>query len=427
MKYLKKACILLFWLCVWGGIAYAVHNSILLAGPVKTLQSLVGLLKTAAFYRTVLRTLLRITAGFLGGLGAAFLLAFLASKSRFAEELLSPVMHLLAAMPLASFVVLLLIWWGASFLAVAVSFLIVLPVVYLSTLEGIRAVDAKMLEMAAVHRLPGRTVFFYIVRPALAPFLAGSIKTAAGLAWKAGVAAEVIGVPDYSIGEKLYLSKVYLETGELLAWTAVILLLSFGFEKLVLWILQIFMTLQPHCRKPRRSLSEKTVAEAIHLHKAFGEEKVLQDISFSVLPSKTYYLRHPSGAGKTTLLRILAGLETADSGTAHAGETSMCFQEDRLCENYSAVKNVEMVTGDEERARQALLLLMDADSVEKPCSRLSGGMKRRVALVRAMEADSDTVLLDEPFTGLDEKTRAVVENYLVSKQGDRPMLIASHI
>ncbi len=104
----------------------------------------------------------------------------------------------------------------------------------------------------------------------------------------------------------------------------------------------------------------------------------------------------------------------------------MVFQEDRLCEEYSAVRNVELVTGDRNSAREALAGLLEEDALEKPCGLLSGGMKRRVALVRAMEADSAYVFLDEPFTGMDQGTRRLAEAYVAARQKGRILIIAAH-
>ena len=151
----------------------------------------------------------------------------------------------------------------------------------------------------------------------------------------------------------------------------------------------------------------------------------------------------PSGSGKTTLLRMLAGLERSDQGEILWGikeagvdnvvsgdsmiDCSMVFQEDRLCEDYSAVKNVEMVTGDRNKAIKALEQLLEPEALGKSCSQLSGGMKRRVALVRAMEAESSVVLLDEPFTGMDAVTRERAEKYIRQKKEGRILIIATHI
>jgi NitT/TauT family transport system ATP-binding protein len=129
------------------------------------------------------------------------------------------------------------------------------------------------------------------------------------------------------------------------------------------------------------------------------------------------------------LFRLIAGLEQADSGAIDGNITGVgyLFQEDRLCEEYSAVKNIELVTGSAYVAGEALKELLDAEDIEKPCKELSGGMKRRVALVRAMVMGADLILLDEPYNGLDEENRAKVTNYLETKGKDSIVLIATHI
>lgn len=428
-KTVRKALIILFWIAVWALGALTVDNRILLASPAETLRELAGLLQKGIFYRTAAMSLLRIGTGFFAGLSAAVLLAAAGSRFPLLAEFLSPVMSLFQSVPVASFVVLLLIWWGSSFLAVAICFLVVLPNVYISTLEGLKNVDKELLEMARVFRLPFRNRFFYIYRPALQPYLYSSMKVALGMSWKSGVAAEVIGTPDFSIGEQLYLSKVYLNTAGVFAWTAAVILFSFLFEKLVLWAAGRLFDWQPACGKPvgREKEAGGGIA-AENLWKSFGGKNVLAGQNAVYQPGGTYYLRSPSGSGKTTLLRILAGLEKPEKGEVKTeGPCSMVFQEDRLCLRYSAVKNVELAIGDGQRARKALEQLLEPEDLDKPCSELSGGMKRRVALVRAMEADSAFVLLDEPFTGMDAETRSRAESYIRRTRKDRTLIIATHI
>ena len=105
----------------------------------------------------------------------------------------------------------------------------------------------------------------------------------------------------------------------------------------------------------------------------------------------------------------------------------MMFQEDRLCEDYSALLNVEMAVGSNSGAKEALLMLLEESAIERPCRELSGGMKRRAALVRAMEAESDIVLLDEPFTGMDDVTRERARQYIEDRRGNRTVIVATHI
>ncbi|MDE5951822.1 MAG: ATP-binding cassette domain-containing protein, partial [Acetatifactor sp.] len=146
----------------------------------------------------------------------------------------------------------------------------------------------------------------------------------------------------------------------------------------------------------------------------------------------TYYFRTPSGSGKTTLFRLIAGVERPDETgeqtkiLRHGSRISMVFQEDRLCEEYSALVNVDMVTGDRERSREQLCRLLEEEELHKPCGELSGGMKRRVAVARAMAAGGDVILLDEPFAGLDAESRRRTEQYIHSLGKDSAVLVATH-
>ncbi len=458
----NKLPVLLFWLAVWEAVALIAGNAVLVASPVETFREFLRLLGESSFYFSLGKSILRIGGGFAAGLFCAAFLAFLAYRIPFVESLFTPLMRFLLAVPVASFAVLLLIWWGASFLSAAVSFLVVLPQFYVSFTEGMKSLDKKMLQMAEVYRLPGFSRFFYVYRPALKPFLYSSMKISLGMCWKSGVAAEVIGLPDFSIGEGLYFSKITLNTAGVFAWTGVIILLSILFEKLVLNGTERFLNWEPEVKKPGNTSSGRRAGKAEReqepgsgktegkeresgetkaagkagteeirvrgLCKAYGETRVFQNFSAVYEKGRIYYLRQPSGSGKTTLLSILAGIEKADAGSIRVPErVSMLFQEDRLCEEYDAIKNVELVCGNRKQASEALLKLLEPESLEKPCSSLSGGMKRRVALVRAMEAEADFVLLDEPFVGMDRENRRMAEQYIQERQQGRTILIATHI
>lgn len=429
-KYCRKALIALFWLAVWSGLALAVDNKILLVTPWKTAGELFGMLGRSALYLSVARSLLRIGLGFAAGFTAALLLAAVSCRFHLLEDVLAPVMNLIKTVPVASFAVLLLIWWGSSFLAAAICFLVVLPNVYISTLEGLKSTDKRLLQMAQVFCMSLWNRFFYIYRPALKPFLYSSLKVSLGMCWKSGVAAEVIGTPDYSIGEGLYMSKIYLNTAGVFAWTAVVIIVSLLFEKAILWLVRLFFAWEPPCRKARTKSSIAPVGaiRMENVEKNFGDCEVLKDCTAVYEPGEIYYLTSPSGSGKTTRLHMLAGLIEPDGGEISAPRSvGMVFQEDRLCEDYDAVKNVELVTGDRERAEAALLELLPPEALHKPCSQLSGGMKRRVAIVRAVESESEALLLDEPFAGLDTGTRERTEGYIRRRKAGRTLIVATHI
>ena len=408
-KWLRKAVILMAWLIVWQIISVCVDNSILLVGPVTTCKVLMGKIAEISFWNTVLMSMLRIIAGFLAGWLLGLLLAAASGWSRlrafdgqvqWVEEALKPIMTLIKTVPVASFVVLFLIWFRTDVLAVVISMLVVLPNVYLSTLEGIKSTDVKLLEMASVYELHPIDKFFYIYRPALKPFWDSCMKLSIGMCWKSGVAAEVIGTPDFSIGEQLYMSKIYLDTAGVLAWTVVIILISTLCEKIFLKLWGRFLEWQPGSRGVREAAP--AISQGLlcirDLSKSYGENQLFAKFGAEYESGQIYYFKTPSGSGKTTLFRMIAGLEKPDEGQVIInGKIAYCFQENRLCESYSALKNLELICGNAEDATKYLMPLLGEEDLNKPCCRLSGGMKRRVAVARAFAAKRKIVLLDEPL------------------------------
>lgn len=235
---IRRFLIVLFWLGLWQLISLAVHNSILLVGPFDMIKALFSQAVTADFWKSIAFSFGKISLGFLGAFISAILLASLAYRVQFLEELLAPFMTLVTSIPVASFVILALIWIGSGMLSVFCSFLVVFPVIYVNTLAGLGSTDRQLLEMAAVFDMPVWKRIHYIYRPAVFPYLVSSCKIALGMSWKSGIAAEVIGVPDYSIGERLYMSKIYLDTANLFAWTFVIIIISALFERFFLVLLK---------------------------------------------------------------------------------------------------------------------------------------------------------------------------------------------
>lgn len=237
-KTLQKALIILFWLLLWQTAAWLFHNSIIFVGPLEMLSSLITQMGTSEFWRSLYHSMIRI----MGGFGCAFLLAICTSglSYRFPllKMLLEPAVQLQKSVPVASFVVLLLILIGSKNLSIAIVFLMAFPILYINMLEGLQHVDVQMLEMAKIFRMHPWHQFLYIYRPAFLPFLISGSKIALGMSWKSGIAAEIIGVPSHSIGERLYMSKIYLSTDSLFAWTLVIIVVSTSFEKIFLWLLK---------------------------------------------------------------------------------------------------------------------------------------------------------------------------------------------
>ena len=234
---LRGLLIALFWLGVWQAASMLAAKPVLFASPVDTVKALVRLLPTEDFWLSVLGSFRRIALGFFLALILGMLTGIAAFRFRLLRELLSPLLSLMKSVPVASFIILILVWFGSGSLTVIVALLIVFPLIYVSTLSGLGGADPELLELAKVHRVAAGRTAWQIYRPALWPYLRGACASALGMSWKAGVAAEVIGTPEWSIGEQLYLSKIYMDTAELFAWTLTVIVLSAVFEKAVLWLL----------------------------------------------------------------------------------------------------------------------------------------------------------------------------------------------
>ncbi len=241
---LKKLLIIsasvLFWLLIWQIAAVKLNSKILLVSPVEVIGRLGELLPTAEFWRSVMFSAARILLGFALGLTCGCGLALAAGKLKFVRLLFAPLVSVMKSIPVASFTILALIWIGSEDLSVLVSFLICVPIVYANMLEGIDSLDPKLKEMSRVFGIPVWRRFVGVYLSQLLPYFRSASRLAIGLCWKSGAAAEVIGIPDGSIGEKLFEAKVYLETADLFAWTLAVILLSKLCETLFVAVVGLF-------------------------------------------------------------------------------------------------------------------------------------------------------------------------------------------
>ena len=236
-------CLLLppvFWLGVWQLCALLVDrsmggrgNELLLPYPATVLAALTHLAGTGEFWESVLLSLLRVLAGLVVGAGLGGLAAALTCASAWVDRLLSPAIRVVRAAPVASFILLVLLWTGRDQVPVVIVALMVLPVVWDSLSQGIRATDAQWLELARAYRFSRWKKVRLIYLPGLRPHLSAALTTATGLAWKSGVAAEVLCLPSTALGTEIYQTKYYLEIPELFAWTGVAVALSLLLEHLL--------------------------------------------------------------------------------------------------------------------------------------------------------------------------------------------------
>jgi NitT/TauT family transport system permease protein len=238
-RYGLKIFAICFWLLFWEVMSRRIGQELLLASPAASLGALFELSKSIDFWLTILFSSLRIVLGFVLALVVGTVLAVGSYRSKVINELISPVMKIIKAMPVASFIILALMWINEKNLSVLISFMMVVPMIYANVAQGLKSTDEKLLQMAKVFRLNRLKRITAIYIPAVTPYFISAVSVGLGFCWKAGIAAEIIGKPTGSIGARLYEAKLYLMTKELFAWTIVIIIISVLFEKSVMLLLRL--------------------------------------------------------------------------------------------------------------------------------------------------------------------------------------------
>lgn len=234
----QRALAIGFAIVLWQIFAMLINEKLLLVTPIEVIVRLSDLVRESDFWGAVMFSLTRIVSGFLLAFLVGGLLAVFSCVSKWFELLLWPIMSAVKSTPVVSFIILCLIWLSGETLSIFVSFLIVLPTIYSSIYYGIKSVDNNMIEMANVFKMSKKRKLVYIYMPHLKPYIMSVSSIGFALAWKAGTAAEVIGLPTGSIGDKLYQAKIYFSSPDLFAWTVVIIALSALCEKLFVLILE---------------------------------------------------------------------------------------------------------------------------------------------------------------------------------------------
>lgn len=237
-KILFPALVVLFWILVWEGISLRVDQELLVPSPVQVFSRIFILIGTASFWQITATTVARISIGFLSGSAAGVLFAVLTSISPVVLAFFKPILSIVKATPVASFIILALVWIKGGQIPAFISFLMVFPIVWGNVVKGIDQTDKKLLEMAKVYHIKKIDIFKKIYLNSVLPFFVPAAMTSMGLAWKAGIAAEVLSVPQFAIGTAIYNAKIYLETIDLFAWSIVVIIISVILEKIVVTLLQ---------------------------------------------------------------------------------------------------------------------------------------------------------------------------------------------
>ncbi len=232
-KIIRTVICAALWFIIWEIASLTAGSALILPSPFETAARLFELLGEGVYWKTVFLTLFRILIGMICGTVGGVLLAVVSSLSSDVSAFISPAVSVVRATPVASFIILAMLWLGNSAMPPVISALMVLPVVYTEILSGILDVKKELIEVADVFEIRGIQRLFDVYIPSLRPYIRSALKNAAGLSWKAGVAAEVLSFTPLSIGREIQTAKNYLETTDMFAWTLTVIILSLAIEKLV--------------------------------------------------------------------------------------------------------------------------------------------------------------------------------------------------
>lgn len=237
-RTLKALAISAFWLLVWELISLSIDAQIIVPSPLSVGKRLIELASSSIYWKTVLHSIVRILLGFILAVLSGSVIAVITSRVRFFDALFSPLLSVVRATPVASFIILALIWLDKQLIPGFIAFLMVFPIIHGNVSAGIKNIDRELLEMAKVFHIKKRHIIFKLAIPSVVPYFSAGSKTALGLAWKSGVAAEVLCTPLFSIGKMLYESKIYIETTDVFAWTVTIIIISIIIEKVIMWAIE---------------------------------------------------------------------------------------------------------------------------------------------------------------------------------------------
>ncbi len=235
-RFFGGVTVVSFWMLLWEMVSRFIAHEILLPSPRTVAATLWRLWGTVPFWQAVAASLVRVVGGFAVAVIVGTVLAVLTTRYRLLDRLCAPLLHIVRAAPVASFIILAYFFLDLQILPAFIAFLMVLPLVWANVSQGIRGTDPRLLEMATVYRFGRWKTLRYVRVPSVMPYFEAACTTGLGFAWKSGIAAEVICSPNHSIGEFLLDAKAYLEMPEVYAWTATVILLSVLMERGLLWL-----------------------------------------------------------------------------------------------------------------------------------------------------------------------------------------------
>ena len=401
-----------FWLAAWMLVAALVAQPLILPGPGAVALALLSLVCDGGTWAILAGSGARILGGLALAAVCGGVLAGISSRSRAFAHLVAPALSFVKATPVACVVVLLLIWLGSARVSIAAQ------------------VNKPLEQMFRLHGVRGWRLFCAHTWREVLPFALSCARAVIGMSWKAGVAAELIGMAVGTVGERIYQAKLLIETADLLAWTVLVVAASWACERVLVWLLRVSgpvawrAAVRAHGHGLRGRVGAASDGAAAELALAVGDRApwapALDGLVLNVPAGGRICVMGASGMGKSTLLALAAG---------ECAPCSMVFQDARLVESASALDNVLVCAGarvDASSAAALLRLLVPGIDVHARVVELSGGQRRRVEIARALLCPGGAVILDEPFTGLDTAARDACAEVVLDLLDGRMLLLATH-
>lgn len=443
-KYFPLAAAIVVMLAGWEGISRAIGYPEIFPGVIDLLGQIFTLFGKSDFYVATGLTILRGLAGFGVSLVLALVLSVSAVFSPFTKAFLHPFMVFFRSIPVISLVLVALIWFSPEFLPVFIAVVTMFPVIYQSMLNGFELTDIKLTEMAKVFGKPAFSRFVTLYLPTAKPVIFGGISSAMGFGWRAVIIGEVLAQPLRGIGSSMKAAQVFINISELIAWTAIAILVSYlfdiGFKRLAKINTNGLFT-EPHLRnqiKPTRFVNEVPSMQFFGVSLKFGNQQIFDTFNSKFSAERVSLIKAPSGKGKTTLLRLSAVLTVPDDGKIfrqNIHSFGYSFQDIRLIPWLNARANI-FYTVPRHADRQKTEALYEhllqqtslAEHIQKMPHELSGGQLQRVNVMRALLSFPDVLLLDEPLNGLDDEMKKTVVKLIEDYVSEhRPLVLwATH-
>lgn len=366
-------------------------------------------------------TVLRGLIGFAIAMLLAFSLATIATFSDFWKSFFQPIIVTTRSIPVISVVLIALLWFSPTQLPVFIAMITMFPILYQNIQTGLNQTDKRLLEMAQVFGKTRNNQFRHIYLPSAKKNIFDGIKTAMGFGWRAIIIGEVLSQPLHGIGTSMKQAQVYINVPELIAWTVIAITVSYFFEFIIVQIQQF--KFKKHDFKTATNTTElntqnNDIKEIVlhNLTKEFNNISILKEVNVTFRSDKINYIKGVSGIGKTTLLKILSGIEIANTGEISKSATltfSYLFQDIRLLPWLTVTENIDYILNKKAmnitQKNELISLLLERTELSECANKfpgeLSGGQQQRVGLARALAANADVLILDEPLTGLDNELK----------------------